>query len=161
MRNIFLIIIMVLGVTQLCFADIWDEIRNTAMSPNNDPNNGRALPLAAGWQDGKYKYYYGLPYKSGTFLEPSYMISLIQQQHHLLVGFWQTTPEESSSLFLTRYNDYIGGALDTLKQHNQPLVLVAGNYSNEFFLFDKYSNLPVNQNPRVLNVLKHRILQSP
>lgn len=124
-------------------ADIWDEIRTTALAPNNG-TNGRALPLAGGWQSGWYKYNWG-DNRGGTLLEPSYIIQLIEKQHHLLVNIAHRGPDEA----VTYYSDYMENALDYLEQKNQPIVVGGTQYEQNLYLKEPYISLPYSTSPRV------------
>ena len=76
MKKIAFCIFVVICISCVLHADIWDDIRTNALAPNIG-ENGRALPLAAGWQTGWYKYKWG--YRDGTFLTPDYIIDLIEK----------------------------------------------------------------------------------
>lgn len=143
MKKTALIILFLCAAALSLQADIWDDIRTAALAPNNG-TNGRPLPLAAGWQAGWYKYNWG-DNRGGTLLEPSYMIELIKQQHHLLVAIQHASPGEVSQY----YDDYLGDSLDYLEQKNQPIVVVGTQYEWNMYLKEPYISLPYSTSPRV------------
>ncbi len=132
-------IIMVQGMR----GDIWSEIRDTAVAPNNGPN-GRALPLAAAWQTGWYKYNWG-DNRGGTMFEPSYIIELIEQQHRLLA----TLPHFSPTAPTTYLADYAEDALNYLELKDQPIVVCGTQYEQYFYTMEPYISLPPATSPRV------------
>ena len=95
MRKITLSFLIVFISSFVLQADIWDDIRTTALSPNNG-TGGRALPLAGGWDNGWYKYNWG-DNRGGTMLEPNYIIELIEKQHHLLANIQHRGPDEATT----------------------------------------------------------------
>lgn len=133
-------------------ADIWDEIRTTAMAPNNG-TNGRALPLAGGWQTGWYKYNWG-DNRGGTLLEPNYIISLIEKQHHLLVNIEHRGPGDAT----TFYSAYMQDALNYLEQKNQPIAIGGTQYEQNLYLKEPYLSLPSSTSPRVLDYTTQQLL---
>jgi Concanavalin A-like lectin/glucanases superfamily len=143
MRKITLGILFVLSTVFIVQADIWDDIRTSTLAPNNG-TNGRALPLAGGWQSGWYKYNWG-DNRGGTLLEPSYMIDLIKKQHHLLVNIQHMGPNSAT----TYYSDYMEDALDYLELKNQPIVVLGTQYEQDLYLEDPYKSLPSSTSPRV------------
>jgi len=143
MKKIVLGILFSLTTIFAVQADIWDDIRTSALAPNNG-TNGRALPLAGGWQTGWYKYNWG-DNRGGTLLEPSYIIDLIEQQHHLLVSIQHRGPDEAT----TYYSDYIEDALDYLELKNQPIVVEGTQYEQNLYLKEPYISLPSSTSPRV------------
>ena len=93
MRNLFFALLMTITSTVAFAGDIWDNIRTTTLAPNSSATEGRALPLAASWQAGWYKYKWG-DNRGETLYTPDYLIDLINKQHHLLVGFAHLAPNE-------------------------------------------------------------------
>ena len=84
MKTFTLTFLIVFSSSFILQADIWDEIRTTALAPNNGPN-GRALPLAGSCNTGWGKYQWG-DNRYGTVLEPSYIIWLITNQNRHLMA---------------------------------------------------------------------------
>ena len=147
MRKKKLLITIITLVTVITIkADIWDEIRTTALAPNNGPN-GRALPLGGSWEIGWYKYRWGYNPSMGTLLEPNYIINLINNQHHLLVGIAHLSPDSST----TYYSYYMENALDYLEQKNQPVIAIGTQYEQNLYLKVPYNALPPSTSPRVYN----------
>lgn len=144
MKKIILCNIVIFIGSLLAMADIWDEIREATLAPNNG-SNGRALPLAASWQDGWYKYNWapGL-IREGTYFEPSHIIELIEKQHRVLVNIRHRGPGETNY-----YTDYLDDALDYLKQKNQPIVIGGTQYEQNLYLKDPYKSLPAASSARV------------
>ena len=145
MRKITLSFLIVFISSFVLQADIWDDIRTTALSPNNG-TGGRALPLAGGWDNGWYKYNWG-DNRGGTMLEPNYIIELIEKQHHLLANIQHRGPDEAT----TYYSSYMESALNYLKQKNQPIVVGGTQYEQNLYLKEPYLSLPSSMSPRVLD----------
>jgi hypothetical protein len=137
-------------------ADIWDEIRTTALAPNNG-TNGRALPLAGAWDTGWGKYQWG-DNRYGTVFQPSYIVWLVTNQNrHLMAHINHLAPDYTNPY----YDDYLSNAnaVDYLKQKNQPITV--GGIDNKcgglvmwehpLYVYSIYKNLPPSTSPLLYN----------
>jgi hypothetical protein len=117
------------------FVSIADEIRLEALLPSNG-EKGYPLPLASLWNTGQV---------SGGF-DPNYQLDLIHKGHRILPTFFLPSPMQNQPP-----ESYYKAAIIKAAGWNLPVVFVSTQW--EHLLTDdiRYSSLPANINPNVVN----------
>ncbi len=115
-----------------------DAIREEALRPNF--GSGRPLPLAAHWNTGT---------QHAQGFHPSYQLQRIDEGHFLLP--WIQMPNLEANPADPYWIGYYEAAVRRAAQLHLPLTLVGTQWEMLLYLEGRYTSLPPDDNPNVVN----------